>query len=64
MAVSVTDDMRLVIFDPQTSGGLLVAVEPSATAHVMGRLHEAGVPARVVGRIDASDPGGALVRVE
>ena len=64
IASSVTDAMRLVIFDPQTSGGLLVAVEPSATAHVIGRLHDAGVPARVIGRVEASDAGGVLVRVE
>ena len=64
IAASVTDAMRLVIFDPQTSGGLLVAVDPSATAHVVGRLHDVGVPARVIGRVEAADPAGALVRVE
>jgi selenide,water dikinase len=64
IAASVTDAMRLVIFDPQTSGGLLVAVEPSATAHVIGRLHDAGVPAVVVGRVETRSPDEALVRVE
>jgi selenide,water dikinase len=64
IAPSVTDAMRLVIFDPQTSGGLLVAIEPSATAHVIGRLHDAGVQARVVGHVVPRDPAGALVRVE
>jgi selenide,water dikinase len=64
IASSVTDAMRLVIFDPQTSGGLLVAVEPSATAHVIGRLQDAGVPARVIGRVEATDSSGVLVRVE
>jgi selenide,water dikinase len=64
IAASVTDAMRLVIFDPQTSGGLLVAVDPSATAHVIGRLHDAGVPAVVVGRVETRSPDEALVRVE
>ena len=64
IASSVTDAMRLVIFDPQTSGGLLVAVDPSATAHVIGRLHDAGVPAVVVGRVEPRSPDEALVRVE
>ena len=64
IAASVTDAMRLVIFDPQTSGGLLIAVEPSATAHVIGRLHDAGVPAVVVGRVETRSPDEALVRVE
>ena len=49
--------MRLVIFDPQTSGGLLIAVDPSATAHVIGRLQDAGVPAVVVGRVEAAELG-------
>jgi selenide, water dikinase len=60
---SVTDAMRLVIFDPQTSGGLLVAVDPSATAHVIGRLQDAGVPASVVGGVIDSEPD-VLVRIE
>ncbi len=64
VASSVTDAMRLVIFDPQTSGGLLVAVDPSATAHVIGRLHDADVPACVVGRVSGRDPSGILVQVE
>ena len=64
IAASVTDAMRLVIFDPQTSGGLLVAVDPSATAHVIGRLHDAGVPAVVVGRVETRSSDEALVRVE
>jgi selenide,water dikinase len=62
---SVTDAMQLVVFDPQTSGGLLIAVDPSATAHVVGRLQDAGVPACVVGRVEAGGvDGDPLVRVE
>jgi selenide,water dikinase len=61
---SVTDAMRLVVFDPQTSGGLLVAIDPSATAHVIGRLQDASVPTSVVGRVIEADPGGVLVQVE
>jgi selenide,water dikinase len=65
MGESVIDAMRLVIFDPQTSGGLLVAVDSSATAYVMGRLHDAGVPAMVIGRVEARTAAdGALVFVD
>jgi selenide, water dikinase len=60
---SVTDAMRLVVFDPQTSGGLLVAVDPSSTAHVVGRLQDAGVLASVVGRVIEKEPD-VLVQVE
>jgi selenide, water dikinase len=62
-AESVTDAMRLVVFDPQTSGGLLVAVDPSSTAHVVGRLQDAGVPASVVGRVTQNEPD-VLVQIE
>jgi len=64
IAPAVGPDLRLVAFDPQTSGGLLLAVEPTATAHVIGRLQDAGVPACVVGRVETPDAAGALVRLE
>ena len=61
---NVTPAMRLVAFDPQTSGGLFLALDPAATAHVLGKLTEAGVSAAVIGRVERSDPGGALVRLD
>ena len=61
---AVTPAMRLVAFDPQTSGGLFLAVDAAATAHVLGKLTEAGIAAPVVGRVERSDPSGALVRLE
>ncbi len=39
-------------FDPQTSGGLLMAVSPSAADHLLAKLHAAGMPeAAVIGRV-------------
>jgi selenide, water dikinase len=61
VAASVGDAMRLVIFDPQTSGGLLLSVVVGATGHLLGRLSEAGVDAWRVGRVGPRDSGGALV---
>jgi selenide,water dikinase len=61
---AVSEAMRLIAFDPQTSGGLLLVVDPAATAHVLGRLQDADVSACVVGRVEAADAGGALVRLE
>lgn len=40
-----------LIFDPQTSGGLLAAVEPSAASVVLQRLADAGYTAALIGRI-------------
>ncbi|MDR2239437.1 MAG: selenide, water dikinase SelD [Zoogloeaceae bacterium] len=43
-----------LLTDPQTSGGLLVACAPEATAAVLAELHEAGFgEARVIGSLEA-----------
>jgi len=60
----VTEPLRLIAFDPQTSGGLLIAIDSSATSYVLGRLAEAGVDARTIGRVEPRDPAGTLVRIE
>jgi selenide, water dikinase len=41
----LSPDQRLVLADAQTSGGLLMAVEPSAVAALLGELHQRGIPA-------------------
>ena len=47
------DWQRALLTDPQTSGGLLVAVAPEAAEAWVQRLHEAGYPlASVVGRVE------------
>jgi selenide,water dikinase len=61
---NVSPALRLVAFDPQTSGGLLLAVESGAVAHLLGKLGDAGVTAAVIGRVEAADPAGVRVRVE
>ena len=43
--------MEEVLFDPQTSGGLLLAVAPEAAAALEAELQAAGLPARIVGEI-------------
>jgi len=40
-----------VLFDPQTSGGLLVAAEPERAEKMAEEMRAAGVPAAVVGRV-------------
>ena len=42
-----------LIFDPQTSGGLLVALAPPAARAMVRRLHDDGLPGAVVGRVEA-----------
>jgi len=64
VAESVVEAMRLVIFDPQTSGGLLLSVASDATGHLLGRLSEAGVDAWRIGRVGPREGDGTLVCFE
>lgn len=48
------ETMGFVLFDPQTSGGLLAAVPEGEAEEVVQALREKGVGAAVVGRTDAS----------
>ena len=43
--------MEEVLLDPQTSGGLLLAVEPVQAVQLEKELQHAGLPARIVGEI-------------
>jgi selenide, water dikinase len=58
------DDLLLVLYDPQTSGGLLVAAAPDAADSVGTALSNAGVLARRIGFARARTPGvNLLVRM-
>ena len=47
------DWLRALLCDPQTSGGLLVAVAPEAAAAWVSRIRDAGYPlAAVIGRVE------------
>lgn len=49
-------------FDPQTSGGLLIAISPSAAGDLLERLHAAGIrEAAIIGNVQAT--GSVRVRV-
>ena len=43
--------MEEILFDPQTSGGLLFAVAPQDAAALEAELQAAGLPAKIVGTI-------------
>ena len=50
-AESVAPEYRDLLFDPQTSGGLLVAIAPDAADEVLASLEQHGVRARRIGRV-------------
>lgn len=45
--------MEEVLFDPQTSGGLLIAVHRDDADEMVEKMQEAGIPAMAVGVVDA-----------
>jgi selenide,water dikinase len=53
-----------VLCDPQTSGGLLVAVSPDALSDVQQLLHEQGLPSAVVGSLTPSEDGKPVIRLQ
>jgi selenide,water dikinase len=52
-APSVPTEYQDLLFDPQTSGGLLVAIAPEAAEPALATLQRYGVPARRVGKVVA-----------
>ncbi len=53
----VSADREAILYDPQTSGGLLVAVDPAAAENVAAAFAAAGVQAVIIGAAGAVSPG-------
>ena len=51
---------EIVLYDPQTSGGLLIAADAASADEVAACLSRAGVPARAIGACEAAKPGIAV----
>jgi selenide,water dikinase len=60
IADAVDPAARELLYDPQTSGGLLVALAPAAAEAMVARLHADGLPGEIIGRVEQ----GAGVAVE
>lgn len=59
---AVLDDLVMVLFDPQTSGGLLLSWRPRAQGVSSAPLHDAGVgKACVIGEVTGRHPGRVVV---
>lgn len=54
--------MKEILFDPQTSGGLLLAVDPALAAELEEELQKAGLPARIVGKFLEKQEQEIMVR--
>jgi selenide,water dikinase len=51
---------EIVLYDPQTSGGLLIAADAASADEVAASLSRAGVPARAIGTCEVAKPGIAV----
>jgi selenide,water dikinase len=49
----VPDDIRTLLFDPQTAGGLLISVSAADAGGLRHALQDAGVSAREIGHVIA-----------
>jgi len=59
---ALTDEQRYLLADPQTSGGLLVAIADESTAEFESTLKERGLDFKPFGRLKPKD-GGPLITV-
>jgi selenide,water dikinase len=47
----VPEDIRTLLYDPQTAGGLLISVAPADCDHLVSKLRDAGVSAEEIGEV-------------
>jgi selenide,water dikinase len=52
-AAGVPPEYRDLLFDPQTSGGLLMAIAPEAATAGLAALEKRGAPSRQIGTVHA-----------
>jgi selenide,water dikinase len=61
-AGSIDEDTMSVLYDPQTSGGLLICVAEDKAGAMLGRLHELGVSqAAEIGRVIEASPASQII---
>ena len=53
--------MQEILFDPQTSGGLLASIDAADAEAALKELEELGLPCGIVGRIEARQEKAVIV---
>ncbi len=59
---SIPEEIRTILFDPQTAGGLLLSVARADTEALLVALTNAGVPAVEIGEV--LPPGKPLIQIK
>ena len=62
--VPLTDYQKWILCDPQTSGGLLIAVDEDGIDEVRHLLSDNGLCADTIGRITGRDSSGTLIELD
>jgi len=63
VAGDIPDDLLLILFDAQTSGGLLISIPPTRAEKLLQRLHNGGAAeAAIIGEVVAEPKGKIIVR--
>jgi selenide,water dikinase len=57
---AVGDELRVILYDPQTSGGLLFAVAENKKDALLKKFEQEGVDAFMVGRVE-KEPGAKII---
>jgi selenide, water dikinase len=57
----IADDLRALMYDPQTSGGLLISVAEETAQGLLASLRQAALPAAAIGRVRDGKPGIVLI---
>ena len=63
VAANVAPERHLVTLDPQTSGGLLITVSPSAVDDLRAAMNGRAMLAEPIGRVEQRSTRGHLVRL-
>jgi selenide,water dikinase len=50
-ADAISEDDRMLLFEPETSGGLLIALEPDRAKAYVDQAHADGLTAWIVGEV-------------
>jgi AhpD family alkylhydroperoxidase len=62
---NVTESMVDICYDPQTSGGLLIAIEAGKADELLKRLHESGLTdAACIGQVKAKGTGKVIIQTD
>jgi selenide,water dikinase len=58
---SISDELRDILYDPQTSGGLFFSVAKNKKDALLKKFEQQGVDAFVVGRVEAEPKGKIII---